>query len=93
MNKIDIEYCHGCRWLTRSAWMAQELLSTFSDELDEVTLRPAKEGGTFEIRYNQKSLWSREKEKRFPEITELKQLVRDEIAPKMSLGHADKNSS
>ena len=91
MHKVEIEYCDRCRWLTRAAWMAQELLSTFSEELNSVALMPAKHGGMFEIRYNQKTIWSREKQKRFPEITELKQLVRDEIAPEKSLGHSDKS--
>ena len=90
MHKVEIEYCDRCRWLTRSAWMAQELLSTFNEELDAVTLMPAKHGGRFEIRHNNNIIWSREKLKRFPEITELKQLVRDQIAPQKSLGHSDK---
>lgn len=91
MHNIEIEYCDRCRWLTRAAWMAQELLTTFSDELNSVALMPATKGGTFEIRYNQLTIWSREKQKRFPEITELKQLIRDQIAPQKSLGHADKS--
>jgi len=92
MHKVEIEYCDRCRWLTRAAWMAQELLSTFSEELNAVVLMPAKTGGKFEIRHNQKTIWSREKQKRFPEITELKQLLRDEIAPGKSLGHVDKST-
>ena len=32
-NQIIIEYCTGCRWLLRSAWFAQELLTTFEEEL------------------------------------------------------------
>ena len=52
--KIIIEYCPGCRWLLRSGWMAQELLSTFEQEIDEVTLKPNKEvSGTFKITCNQ----------------------------------------
>ena len=92
MHKVEIEYCARCRWLTRAAWMAQELLSTFSEELNAVTLMPAKIGGLFEIRHNHKTIWSREKQKRFPEISELKQLLRDEIAPEKSLGHVDKTA-
>lgn len=30
---LAIEYCTGCRWLLRAAWMAQELLTTFEKEL------------------------------------------------------------
>jgi selenoprotein W-related protein len=39
--RITITYCRQCNWLLRAAWMAQELLSTFSDDLGEVALRPA----------------------------------------------------
>ena len=35
---IEIIYCRQCRWLMRAAWMAQELLSTFEEELSGVTL-------------------------------------------------------
>ena len=47
---ISIEYCTGCRWLLRSAWFAQELLTTFEGELASVQLIPSKppsQGGTF----------------------------------------------
>ncbi len=88
-HKVEIEYCYRCRWLTRSAWMAQELLSTFAEELDEVSLKPAQEGGKFEIRHNGTVIWSRKEQQGFPEITSLKQLIRDRIVPKKDLGHAD----
>jgi predicted Rdx family selenoprotein len=35
---ITIEYCRQCRWLMRAAWMQQELLTTFAEELGGVTL-------------------------------------------------------
>ncbi|MEM9591522.1 MAG: Rdx family protein [Pseudomonadota bacterium] len=35
-------------------------------------------------------VWSRGEKGRFPEITELKQIVRDRIAPDHKLGHADR---
>ncbi len=92
MNKVEIEYCDRCRWLTRSAWMAQELLSTFTQELDAVSLIPAKEGGKFEVRHNGKIIWSRKEQHGFPEITQLKQLIRDQVAPNKSLGHVDKTN-
>ena len=86
---IEILYCTQCRWLLRAAWMAQELLSTFEQEFSELTLRPGS-GGVFEVRANGQLIWSRQTEGRFPEIAELKQLVRDQIAPGRSLGHADR---
>ena len=87
-NKIDIHYCTGCRWLLRSAWMAQELLTTFEGHIDELSLHPGT-GGIFEIHVNGKRIWSRKDDGGFPEIKQLKQLVRDEIDPDRSLGHSD----
>jgi selenoprotein W-related protein len=69
--------------------MAQELLMTFDEELDELALRPGS-GGVFEVVADGKLVWSRKAEGRFPEITELKQRVRDVIAPEKDLGHLDK---
>jgi selenoprotein W-related protein len=73
----------------RSAWMAQELLTTFKEEIGEVALVPGS-GGVFDILVDKKLIFSRAESKRFPEIKELKQLVRDEIAPGKDLGHSDK---
>jgi selenoprotein W-related protein len=90
MNQaVEIIYCNQCRWLLRAAWMAQELLSTFDQEITALTLKPGS-GGIFEIRVNGELVWSRKTEGRFPEITELKQRVRDRIAPDKDLGHVDK---
>ena len=87
--RIEIEYCTQCRWLLRAAWMAQELLTTFSTDIGELALVPGA-GGVFEIRIEDDAIWSRADKGRFPEITELKQLVRDRIAPGKDLGHTDR---
>jgi selenoprotein W-related protein len=87
--RIEIHYCPACHWLPRSAWMAQELLHTFSDELTEVALLPARENGKFEIRLDGQSVWERKRDGGFPDIKTLKQMVRDRIAPERSLGHID----
>jgi selenoprotein W-related protein len=89
MNKIEIKYCSKCRWLLRSSWMAQEILSTFEEEVDELSLLPCS-GGVFEIMANGNVIWSRKDMGRFPEITELKQCVRDAIAPDKDLGCLDR---
>ncbi len=70
--------------------MGQELLSTFAEELGSVTLVPDDTGGVFEIRLDGKLIWSRHERGRFPEIKELKQMVRDEVAPLRDLGHIEK---
>jgi selenoprotein W-related protein len=86
--RVEIEYCTQCRWLLRAAWMAQELLTTFVDDLAEVALIPGT-GGIFEIRLDDQLLFSRKEMGRFPEAKEVKQLIRDKIDPQRSLGHSD----
>ena len=86
--RVEIEYCTQCRWLLRAGWTAQELLTTFQDELGEVALIPGT-GGIFEVRVNGAVVWSRAGESRFPELKELKQRIRDVVVPGRSLGHSD----
>ncbi len=90
-QRLEIEYCTHCRWQLRPAWMAQELLTTFEMELGEVALIPG-EGGIFEVRLEGKLIFSREQQRRFPESKELKQLVRDRIAPDKDLGHSGRGN-
>ncbi|MBI4559941.1 MAG: SelT/SelW/SelH family protein [Candidatus Hydrogenedentes bacterium] len=89
--RIEIEYCIQCRWLLRAAWMAQELLTTFEAELGEVALVPGT-GGVFEVRVNGETVWSRKVDGRFPESKELKQRVRDRVAPGKDLGHSESSA-
>jgi selenoprotein W-related protein len=88
MNKIEIKYCAQCRWLLRSTWMAQELLTTFDGDINELSLVPGI-GGIFEIIANDTVIWSRKEQGRFPDIKELKQCVRDVIVPDKNLGCID----
>ena len=88
MPAIRITYCTQCQWLLRAAWMAQELLSTFSEELGAVTLVPAT-GGAFQIELDGALLWERKRDGGFPDVKTLKQMVRDHIDPDRDLGHID----
>lgn len=90
--RLEIVYCTQCRWLLRAAWMAQELLTTFTTELGEVALVPGQ-GGVFQIFLNDELLWDRAAEDGFPEIKALKQRVRDRIAPEKDLGHSEKKQA
>lgn len=87
--RVEIQYCIQCQWLLRAAWIAQELLTTFENEIGEVALVPGT-GGIFEVRVDGEVIFSRKQEGRFPESKELKQLVRDRIAPDKPLGHSDR---
>lgn len=90
--RVEIEYCTQCRWMLRAAWYAQELLSTFEAEIGGVTLVPGT-GGVFAVRVAGETIWARGAGKGFPEIKDLKRLVRDRVAPGKDLGHIDRTSS
>ncbi|MGD9425875.1 SelT/SelW/SelH family protein [Pantoea sp. NSTU24] len=89
---VVIHYCMQCNWLMRSAWMAQELLHTFAEDLAEVTLKPGT-GGVFEIMLDDHLLWERKRDGGFPDATTLKQRVRDICFPDRTLGHIDKHKT
>ncbi len=86
---LAITYCTQCNWLLRAAWMAQEVLSTFSLEMGAVTLVPGT-GGIFEIRLDSELIWERKRDGGFPDVKQLKQMVRDRIDPDRDLGHIDR---
>lgn len=88
---VTIEYCPKCGWMLRAAYMAQELLTTFSEELKGVLLQPAEVSGRYTIYINEQIIFDRKERGRFPEIKELKQLVRDVVSPQKNLGHSDKS--
>lgn len=87
--RLEIEYCTRSRWLLRAAWLAQELLTIFEIELGEVALIPGS-NGVFEVRLDSNTLFSRRREGQFRESKELKQPVRDRIAPHKPLGHSER---
>lgn len=86
---IIITYCRQCNWMLRASWMAQELLSTFSEELGSVTLVPGT-GGVFTIEVDGELIWERKRDGGFPEIKVLKGRVRDLVDPDSDLGHIDR---
>lgn len=90
---ITIVYCPKCGWLLRAAYMAQEFLTTFVDDIKGVTLQPGETNGHFYICIDDKKIFDRKIFGGFPEITILKQLVRDVVNPEKNLGHADKKTS
>ncbi|OLL23930.1 hypothetical protein NEOLI_003130 [Neolecta irregularis DAH-3] len=95
--KVSIQYCTQCKWMLRAAWIAQELLSTFSTSIGEVSLVPSK-GGTFIVTLSTETqkeviLWDRKKQDGFPEAKELKRRVRDILEPERNLGHVDGNKA
>ncbi len=87
---ITIEYCPKCQWLLRAAYMAQELLTTFAEEVGAVTLKPSETSGHYTITVEKKKIFDRKERGGFADIKMIKQLVRDVVKPGKNLGHTDK---
>ena len=88
--RVEIEYCVGCRWMMRAGWTAQELLTTFEGALAEVALVPGSTSGIFVVRLDGEVVFDRAVEGGFPELRDLKQRIRDRVAPGRDLGHSDR---
>ncbi len=89
--EITIEYCPKCNWMLRAAWLAQEILVTFENELEKVSLKPSAHAGIFMIKIGDYILFDRKTNGGFAEPKVYKQLIRDYIAPGKSLGHSDQH--
>ena len=87
---ITITYCTKCRFLTRSTWLAQEILTTFEKELNEIKLKPSADSGVFKIKIGNILIWDRKIDDHAINLKLIKQRIRDIIAPKKELGHSDK---
>lgn len=87
--RVVIEFCPGCRWQARAAWMAQELLTSLGEVLAEVALRPAA-AGVFRIWLDEELLADRKRDGGFPELAQIKRAVRDRVNPEQGLGHTDR---
>jgi selenoprotein W-related protein len=86
---VEIVYCTQCNWLLRAAWIAQEILSTFGQDIGAVTLVPST-GGAYEIRLDGEVIWERKRDGGFPEAKAIKQRLRDRLWPDRDLGHTDR---
>jgi selenoprotein W-related protein len=87
--RLAIAYCRQCGWFLRAAWLAQELLTTFAENLGEVALVPGT-GGAFEVTLDGEPVWERVRDGGFPDAKALKRRVRDRLDPGRDLGHLDR---
>jgi len=69
--------------------MAQEILATFTTEILAVTLKPSEISGRYTIFINDEKVFDRKEFGGFAEIKEIKQMIRNVVAPGKSLGHSD----
>jgi selenoprotein W-related protein len=76
--RVSVTYCQNCHFLPRAAWVAQELLHTFGEYIAEVALVPGH-GGVFVVAIDGEDVWSTKAQGRFPEMRELRNLLRERI--------------
>ncbi|MFZ5978664.1 MAG: SelT/SelW/SelH family protein [Bacteroidota bacterium] len=88
---ITIEYCPKCGWLLRAAYMAQEILISFSDDIKAVSLQPSEQPGAYYIYINDDIVFNRKEYGGFPEIKIIKRIIRNIVNPEKNLGHIDMN--
>jgi selenoprotein W-related protein len=90
--RVVVEYCARCGFMLRAAWVAQELLKTFEDDLAEVALKPG-EGGIFAVTLDEALLFSNKAEGRFPEMRELRQRLAQALGSDRQFGHRDREEN
>ena len=66
--------------------MAQELLTTFGEDLGEVAIVPGS-GGIFEVTLGGEVIATNRETKQMPDPVDVKRAVRDRIAPERKIGH------
>ena len=76
--------------MLRAAYYAQELLTTFPEDIHGVMLHPSGVNGSFVVSIDGQQVWNRKTMNGFPEAKVLKQLVRDIVNPQKQLGHSDR---
>ena len=86
--RLVMEYCARCGFMLRAAWVAQELLRTFEEDLAEVALKPGA-GGVFAVRLDDALLFSNKAEGRFPEMRELRQRLAQALGSDRQFGHRE----
>ncbi|EGW35746.1 uncharacterized protein SPAPADRAFT_132690 [Spathaspora passalidarum NRRL Y-27907] len=48
--RIIIQYCNKCKWQNRAVWYLQEILQTFPEEIQDISLQPIlDQPGVFQI--------------------------------------------
>mmetsp|Transcript_12378 Transcript_12378/g.24557 ORF Transcript_12378/g.24557 Transcript_12378/m.24557 type:complete len:212 (+) Transcript_12378:135-770(+) len=96
---VRIIFCDQCSWLPRSQWYCTELLSTFNTRrvqrgedplINEAVLRVSEVPGDFTIEVGGAVVWDRRVDGGFPELKVLKDRVRIQLDPTVSLGHTDR---
>ena len=72
--KIAIQYCNQWNYLPRAASLASQLLEKYGNNIENLSLLPS-DGGVFEITKNDILIFSKKKLGRFPEDSEVFDLI------------------
>ncbi|HEX5938747.1 MAG TPA: Rdx family protein [Dehalococcoidia bacterium] len=68
---ITITYCTACNFTARAAWLAQELLHTFHEQISGVLIVPGT-GGVLDVALGERIVYSKADVGRDPSIKELR---------------------
>jgi len=83
---IKIEYCPVCGWLPTATYIAQELLTTFKNELQAVSLEPSSVTGRFIVQILHKGLVDPKFDISNTDIKVIKRQIRVHIDTDLSTG-------
>ncbi len=89
---VIVEYFPKGNWLLHAADMAEEIFTTLEEDVKGVTLISGSSGGRYAISIGAQKIFDRKEYGGFPEIKELKQMLRDVVAPGISHCHSDSKS-
>jgi selenoprotein W-related protein len=73
METVEITYCQPCGYQPKAVELASRILSTFGTSQNKrlaVALKPS-DNGVFDIYFNDKLIFSRHQQRRFPEPKEI----------------------
>ena len=78
-RKISIEYCIAWGYLAKAVGLAESLLNEHKDTIVELVLIPSG-GGVFEVKLEDRLLFSKKSIGRFPEEDEVESAIREAMA-------------
>uniref|UniRef100_A0A7S2CW72 Uncharacterized protein n=1 Tax=Octactis speculum TaxID=3111310 RepID=A0A7S2CW72_9STRA len=89
---LSLSFCTERKWLSRAAWMAEEVFLAFPEEVNAVTLAPSRPPapvGLFTVSLDQSILWDRDSEGSHLDAEDLQIMIRDVVAPQKTLERID----
>ena len=82
--ELAIEYCVECGYLPDAATLAEKMLLQYASKLSAVKLVPGSKGA-FEVSFDGDLVFSRGETRRFPEIAEMRDIIKEKLQPKAAV--------